>query len=339
MFTDLAVEGYQSLKSVQLKLGLFTVITGPTSSGKSSLIRAAQLLVFNARGTSYVRKGSAQATVALGNGDLGWAVSITRGARGKDAYRVSRLIAEPMQPSGWMAEPEVDTFTKLGGKVPEEVTALLALDGINFAGQFDRPYLLSESAGEVARALGQLTNVTMIFQAAREAGRRKAEITGNLKLARAELARVKSELPRFATLKSRLGALRRAEEAQIAHAKAEQRVTRLSALLGQHGAAQRHLDSIPAVPVFPDLGPLEARVKVINRLRGLISAHENWEHDADEASSYIEAMQAQALEASGKHAKLLQKAGRCPTCGQKVDAFTGLATALGRHGDHSGGDR
>lgn len=314
MFTDLAVEGYQSLKSVQLKLGLFTVITGPTGSGKSSLIRAAQLAAFNARGTSYVRKDSAQAVVALGNQEQGWAVSITRGARGKDAYRVSRLIA------GFMDEPVVDTFTKLGGKVPEEVTQLLRLSELNFAGQFDRPYLLADSPGEVARALGQLTNVTLIFQAAREAGRRKAEISGDLKLACAELARVKSELPRFATLRSRLAALRRAEEAQNRHAVIQQRGTRLQALLSQHDAAQQYLDTIPAVPVFPDLGPLTGQVKAINRLRGLIDAHQDWEHEADERSSYIEAMQALALEASDNHAKLLQKAGRCPTCGQKVEA-------------------
>ena len=321
MLTELVIAGFQSLRDVRIAFGKFTVVTGPTSSGKSSLIRAVQLVTFNARGTSYISRGAKSCQVLLGSQEQAWAVAIERGG-GRDAYRIVRLVNEPMSPEGYMDEPCVDEFTKLGGKVPYQVEALLNLRDINFAGQFDRPYLLAESAGEVARTLGQLTNVTLIFEAAREASRRKAQLAADLKQAERELYSVRQELPRFQTLPLRLAALRRAQEAQIATAGLQQRGTRLQALLSQYSAAQAQLDAIHTVPV-PDLSTLEAAVARAARLQELVIQYEHWAHEADAGSSYIEAMQSMALEAQDNAAKLLREAGRCPTCGQAVHDSSG----------------
>ena len=48
---------------------------------------------------------------------------------------------------------------------------MLRLGPLNFAGQLDGPYLLGAAGTEIAQTLGSLTNVSMLFRAAVEAGR------------------------------------------------------------------------------------------------------------------------------------------------------------------------
>ncbi len=173
MIREVRVAGYQSLRQARLELGRFTVVTGHTGSGKSSLIRAMQLLAFNASGTSYIRRGGTRAAVMVRADDA--AVRITRGtARGQDSYELR-------------VGDDGKTFTKLGGKVPEAVTAALRIGSLNFAGQFDRPYLLDASGGEVARTLGELTNVTILLRAAQEAQRRKNAVAAQQRDVQARL--------------------------------------------------------------------------------------------------------------------------------------------------------
>jgi exonuclease SbcC len=79
MWASLEVVNFQSLKDVRLQLGKLTVIVGPSSSGKSALVRALRVLVQNGRGSGYVRHGSSSAAVGVQRED-GVAVSIQRGA-------------------------------------------------------------------------------------------------------------------------------------------------------------------------------------------------------------------------------------------------------------------
>jgi hypothetical protein len=60
LLTDIQILGYQSLSEVRLRLGRFTVLRGHTGAGKSSVVRAMQLVAFNAPGASYVSRGSAK---------------------------------------------------------------------------------------------------------------------------------------------------------------------------------------------------------------------------------------------------------------------------------------
>lgn len=310
MLTDLAIENFQSLRKLRIKLGQFTVVTGPTSAGKSALIRALRLVTFNARGTSYITQGEKSCLVGLACEDEGWVTTIARGARGQDRYQ----IAVPG------SEPEV--FTKLGGKVPDEVSKLLGLGPINFAGQFDGPYLLDgdDTGGKVARTLGELTNVILIFEAAREAGRRKKELSVQLKVALADLAQLQAKLPRFAGLRGRVDAVTQAETALAACGGIQAQADRLDALTGLLDAAEmeaaRRVDPIP----LPDFQAVDAQWASIKTLAQLAMGLENAEHDADENDSGADAWGTIQREREGDIQALLAEAGVCPTCGQAVHA-------------------
>ena len=83
MLTSVEIENFQSLKRLTVKLGRFTVVTGATGSGKSSVFRAMELLAFNARGTSYITRGEKTCQVATGKLEQGLvsAISAAAGAR------------------------------------------------------------------------------------------------------------------------------------------------------------------------------------------------------------------------------------------------------------------
>ncbi len=313
MITDLIVENYQSLRRVKLELGLLTVVTGPSSSGKSALLRAVEHAVFNTRGTGYISRGATKCVVGTGCQQEGWAAAITRGGRGADSYRVSVV-----DPDGG-EEPKVWEYTKLAGKVPDEVAQMIKLTGLNFAGQFDPPFLLRESAGEVARVLGQLTNVTLIFRASQEAARRKKNLAADLRAAEAELARLREEKRRFEGLKGRIIASQKAEEALLAAHSAQARATALQQALGRLGSAQQVLDRVAlALPQPPALAPLEALLGQRARLAALLGEYQNAVMNAgragDEAAQAIQGI-ATADEQIGRE---LDAAGICPVCGQEV---------------------
>lgn len=311
MLTDLVIENYQSLANVQLRLGKFTVITGRSSAGKSALIRALRMLAFNARGTAYITHGQKTAKVMAGCQDEGWAVAITRGSRGSDSYRLATL--------GGDGSPVTETFTKLAGKVPEAVTDLLRLSEVNFAGQFDRPYLLDGSGGEVARTLGALTNVTVIFKAAAEANTRRLRFTSQLADAEAELAELHATAQQFAGRKERQQAAEGAAQSLARAQEARSTTQRLAQAISRAEAAQGVLAQV-AVPEVPSTERLDALVAQRARLGHLAGALETALAGQGLSAKNVRDARARQADAESDLHDLLVAAGCCPTCGQEVCA-------------------
>ena len=311
MITDIAIEDYQALRKAQLRLGRLTVVTGPTGSGKSAVVRALKLVVFNARGTAYIRHG-AKSCKAIVQDDSGLTAGIVRGGRGQDAYTVNVL-------------GEKKTYTKLAGAVPEEVSALLALQDINFAGQFDRPFLLADSGSQVARALGELTNVTLVFDAAREANRRKLEIARELKSYEDMVRALTAAAQPFRTLKARRAAFMEARDRMDSLEYITDQRERLGALWSafrQGIAAQSAAETRLAVLSAPSAEQLDLLGSRLGRLRNLHSQYQQ----ADQAARTTERQQQiLAVEEDKAHRALheaLVAAGTCPTCGQSVGEGT-----------------
>lgn len=208
-FHSLRIRNFQSLHNVSLDLLPFTVIVGPSSSGKSALTRAIRTLVSNRRGTEWITHGERTASITATT-DRG-TITLTRSrstASSDNAYTITPAD-----------DPNASrTYSKLGGDTPEDVSRFLGLSAgsssvppVNFAGQFDKPFLLDESAAEVARTLGALTNVSVIFDGARESNRQKLTASATLKLRQADLDTVRARIPEFKALKAQDEALTRTE--------------------------------------------------------------------------------------------------------------------------------
>jgi DNA repair exonuclease SbcCD ATPase subunit len=307
VLTDIAITGYQSLRDLRIKLGGLTVVTGPTGSGKSGLIRAIRLAAFNASGTSYISEGAGTVRVMLNSADEGWAVRIDRSrARGSDAY-------ELLVPGGAKAR-----YTKLAGKVPDDVAAALRLSLLNFAGQFDPPYLLTESGGEVARRLGQLTNVTMIFSAAQEANRRRLRTEAELKATEVQVADMKAQAQRFRGIGDRRAAIDRAETALDTVLTTDHQAKRLRALTDQLRAAQAQSDAIALPPVASTLDELTATFEKHQLLRALLQEEAQCRVNLEICARETAAADQQHHAAEAALHKLLKDSGTCPVCGQAI---------------------
>ncbi len=59
-------------------------------------------------------------------------------------------------------ERQRDPFRAFNKDVPEEIAELINMSEINWQRQFDAPFLLSESSGEVARRLNKIVNLDVI---------------------------------------------------------------------------------------------------------------------------------------------------------------------------------
>lgn len=317
MLERLEIRGYQSLGEVDIPLKRFTVVTGPTGSGKSASIRAVRMLALNARGTGYISNGRASCSVCAGDG--GMAVRITRSrSRGKDSYQVAVLQPGPDGVPAW----SVDKSTKLGGQVPQGARDALRLGELNFARQFDSPYLLNVPGTELARTLGELTNVTLVLLAVGEANRRRKRLEQELKQARERRAALLEE---SAVVMNGLGARRRAaqaaEEALERLQRASAALQRLEALTARLRAAQAAANTARAEaarrepPSLQRLEELAARLARLDALRARlrIAERDAARHSADASKAEADARAAH----DGLHAAL-RSAGQCPTCGQAV---------------------
>jgi exonuclease SbcC len=305
------VRGYQSLDAVDIPLRMFTVITGPSSSGKSAVFRAVRLLAFNARGTGYITNGRASCSVAVGDG--AGVVRITRSrSRRLDAYHVAAWDG-----AAWTRTKH----TKLAGAVPQEAADALRLTELNFAGQFDMPYLLDVTGTKLAGTLGELTNVSWVLAAAAGASRRRKRIERDLEAARERREALLAQAQSFIGLGERRKAVQAAEEALARLQAASASLRRLEALTARLRAARAAAAGARAEASRrepPSLARLEGLAAREARLAGVIARLRQGREDAARLRQVASDASDRADRARQTAHDALARAGLCPTCGQAV---------------------
>lgn len=321
MLTSLRLKGFQSWQDGAIPLGWFTVVTGPTGSGKSGSVRALQLVAFNRRGDGFIARGAPAAVVMLTEtdgrgGSCAVAIKRTRSGKVGDLYK---LVVTP--PGGDRSE---ETFTKLAGAVPGDVAKVLRLDPkLNFAGQFDMPYLVAANGGDVAKELARLTNVDLVFRASAEAGRRRKGFERDAKVADLRAGQLREELALYKGLPARRKAIVEAEQlADGIEAKVAQ-LTRLRSLavrLETETAAAAQLAQVAVATRPPSLAKIEAKGARLTQLRGLICVLRQAQADAERWAAEVTLAGEREQEAHQALHAALVAAGSCPTCGQLVAA-------------------
>jgi ABC-type oligopeptide transport system ATPase subunit len=158
------IRRFQSIEEADVDLGDLTVIVGASNSGKSAFGRALRALARNTAGSGHVTLGHKSAIIAAKTQD-GTTILLERGA-GTSTYRT-------------VANGKEEAYTKAGTNVPDDIKAILRMPegspDAHFTTQFDGPFLLDANGTTAQRVLGELTNVTVLAEAAREANRRRLE--------------------------------------------------------------------------------------------------------------------------------------------------------------------
>lgn len=312
MLSKIEVRNFQSIEHLDIELGPLTVLVGQSNVGKSAFTRAIRMLTSNARGTSFIRHGQQVCTVSA-TLDRG-TVTLKKG-KGSDEY-----ITVPSDPDS----PQ-RTYTKLGGAVPEEVTEFIGIapkDAINYAGQFDRPYMLADTGGDVARALGGLTGVNVVFEGASESRKRQLRSAATLRDRQGTLTDTMGKIDDYRPLKGWSAALKRAEEALETVQGAARRLEDLTDAVDDYEAAQRTLANVdPLADADLPTEDLRRALAAGSRIR-LLDSHLATLRSAKVTQRKAEEALAVATEdiivAQQQYIDLLTEAGTCPTCGQST---------------------
>lgn len=324
MIREIEVGNYQSLRRVKVELGRFTVITGRTGVGKSALFRAVFMLAFNASGTSYISRGEKSCLVSAagdeiehtGMDDDRWKAVIHRG--GRDSYDLE--VPAPPDADACGDFIKRSTFTKLNRKVPEQVSAVLRLTDLNFAGQQDRPYLLDSTGSEAARVLGRLTNVTLLYKAAQEANRRRLASAAQLKTRQADLEALEAQIAGFITLPAEKTAVEEAEAALERLRGLQRQLERLdllTAVLARNLATQDLLAD-RTIPEPPSLAHLEELAARLQRFRAMTAAADDANLKFRARESTLAAAEYAERQAARELRDYTDQWGVCSLCGQPV---------------------
>lgn len=311
MIESVRIKNFQSLQDIDLELGKFTVIVGASSSGKSALTRAIKAVASNALDSDYITRGTKSSSVSLRTDNT--VVTIEREVGGSSAYKVVKMGSQE------------SSFTKLNRQVPSEITEVLGItpsskevESIHFAGQFDTPYLLRDSASNVARILGELTNVSTIFSAVRESSRRAKSASTILNLRRKDEEKLLVEISQYSTVAKQAKAVSRAEELFLECSDVDRQLSDLTTLAENFFAASQQLEAITEIPELPDLQPLlDAQTNLVE-FKELVRTLVLTQNKLTESQSSITEAESAILLAEEELHQTLVEAGSCPTCNQKV---------------------
>lgn len=311
MLTRATVRHFQSIEKADLALHPFTVIVGASNSGKSAFLRALRTLAYNTTSPGIVQVGHDAAVVSLKWEDKcePHEVWVERGPS-KSTY-------------GTVIDHKEERFPKAGVSVPDDVAKILRFpevegDSLNFSFQFDKPFLLDVPGTKVAKILGDLTNINVLYEAVREANRRKLEASSKLKVRRSDEADLSERMAEFGTLPEEKRSLVACEAIYLLTVSKQADVDRLAALVEQseliEGRVQELRASCGASPL-PDMGVLDSRIAEAVSLRGLLQqiTFDGQQRAEMRTSLASETEDVARLEADFENA--LHDSGSCPLCG------------------------
>lgn len=303
MISRVCVRNFQSLKDIDIELGSFTVIVGNSSSGKSALVRSLKAISSNIRGSSFVTVGNAFSSISLESQE--WKITLEKGEN-HGSYKLHDITTG-----------DEKEYTKLQGEVPKDIVLKLGMSpteegkSVNFAGERDSPYLLDDSGQQVARTLGDLTNVSTILEAVREANRRRTNANSTLKVRQEDLEELKRKLPKFKNLPFKRKAI---EEAEVLLNSAKSLKTKIEVLKELVGNLEK-VETEIVIPNLPDLNMIELKyakyieyktlLKNIQRETGVVVRTKNECAVLDSTIPQIEQ----------EYRDVLIEAGTCPVCG------------------------
>jgi DNA repair ATPase RecN len=311
VINSIRIKNFQSLHDVNVELGKLTVIVGASSSGKSAFTRALKAVASNQLDSDYITQGTKKAAVSVRTDTH--TVTIERETNASSTYKVAALGGKE------------SSYTKLNRQVPTEITSILGItpstkevDSINFAGQFDAPYLLKDGASNVARILGELTNVSTIFEAVKKANGKVKVASGVLNLRKKDLDQVTTQLKGYGSLPKQAKAIAEAELKLETAKDLDRQLAELGRVVANADRASEALVGFKEIADEPEIGPLLDAHKKLENFKSLVRAAALSVKEIAKLSASIEEQDSAIITAEEELHQVLVDAGTCPLCEQKV---------------------
>ena len=250
MIHQLSLKNFQSHPDSLLEFhpGV-NVIVGSSDSGKSAILRALYWARYNRPlGDSFVsyfnRDGKGgpirptRVEVRFGS-DSHWLSRI----RSKDfnGYAIHSKEAET-------AGTDHDTLEAVKGDVPEIIEGLFNLSEVNIQKQMDAPFLLSESAGEVARFFNRIIRLDVIDRVLSDAESRKRKYKAAAGAATDTHGELEKELEKFGWIEAAETLLKQLEKANARAADRIETARGLRLIKGEKAATEAELEKLTWIP-------------------------------------------------------------------------------------------
>lgn len=158
MIKTFSIKNFQSHLDSQLEFhSNINIISGSSDSGKSSIIRALNLLINNKpNGIDFItyNKKECQIKAEIDNHII---------ERNK-SDKINNYIINGKE------------LTAFGQDMPDEIKQAINFNELNLQLQFDNPFLISESSGEIARILNKVINLEIIDESLCKVEKLKREL-------------------------------------------------------------------------------------------------------------------------------------------------------------------
>jgi len=196
LFKELSIQHFQSHKktNIQFSNGINSIV-GISDSGKTAILRALYWAINNR---------------PLGNADISdWnkddneepikstfvRVTTDKGIIERRKGKVKKLD-HPEKFNGYIINSD-NYLEAVGTSVPDVVIKMFNLDEVNFQGQFDPSFLLSNSAGEVARFFNSTIRLDLIDRILSKADSKRLETNKDKKKLEVEQDSINKEMVKF----------------------------------------------------------------------------------------------------------------------------------------------
>lgn len=198
MLKKIVLENFQSHKHSELELDPgVNVIVGPSDSGKTAIIRALRWLVWNRPlGEAFIQHGSKYCKVEI-EIERSKIVREKERKNGKNVYLLDEIC-----------------FNAVGTEPPEEVRNFLNLQEINISQQFDQPFLLSNSPGEVAQHFNKVARLDMIDIGMKRVSQWIRKIQQDISNRESQIKKLETQLLEYDYLPSLEGRIQSLEQMQ-----------------------------------------------------------------------------------------------------------------------------
>jgi len=157
MISKLKIKNFQSHQDTSLEFsnGVNVIvpqdISNPSTIGKTSIKRALELLIFNRPGgakffSNFVGKeGATEITIETFEGnEIGFSKQINIKGGVKEVVDAEYVL-------------NGQVYKKFGASVPDEISNLINMGELNFQEQLDKPFLISATAGNIAKTINRIT--------------------------------------------------------------------------------------------------------------------------------------------------------------------------------------
>ena len=290
MISRAYIKNYQSHKETVLDFheGV-NVIIGASDAGKSALIKALNWCINN--------KPSGDAFRSEWGGDTEVILTLEQGKKlPEQIHRIKKGTAINEYKYDTNDGKKIQMFTSFNQGVPDEIQKAFNLSELNFQFQIDRPFLLSNTSGEVARYFNKMANLDEIDKSVTNANTFKRKAEKKLLQLESEEADYKVDLEKYKDLDSIAKELETLEITYNEYAKVEKDIESLEVLVDDIKATEKELKQYsfivdidkPIDSLLLLIDQIEEDETAIEKLESMIERIEDLEEQKKDCSKILQ---------------------------------------------------